>query len=235
LQTIESNARRGHHNARFFESGLCFGGISAEDQVQKIAGAITGNRHSAQWASESKALDFFDAKADVESLFALGGAQVSFEVGEHPALQNGQTAKIIKNGNTIGYLGALSPIVQKKLSLPKVYLFELVQAECQQGEIASYKAFSSFQASQRDIALVLKKETQAADLISAIKNLKQEYLIDVGIFDVYEGEHIESDKKSIALNLSYQSSEATLTDEQLNQSVDEILSHLQTEFSAHLR
>ena len=235
LQTIESNARRGHHNARFFESGLCFGGIAAEDQVQKIAGAITGNRHSAQWASESKVLDFFDAKADVESLLALGGVEISFEVGEHPALQNGQTAKMVKNGNTIGYLGALSPIVQKKLSLPKVYLFEVTQAECQQGEIANYEAFSSFQASHRDIALVLEKEIQASDLITAIKSLKQEYLIDAGIFDVYEGEHIESDKKSIALNLSYQSTEATLTDEQLNQSVDEILSHLQAEFSAHLR
>jgi len=235
LQTIESNARRGHHNARFFESGLCFGGISAEDQVQKIAGAITGNRYSTQWSSEPKALDFFDAKADVESLLALSGVEVSFEVGEHPALQNGQTAKIVKNGNTIGYLGALSPIAQKQLSLPKVYLFELIQAECQQGEIASYKAFSSFQASQRDIALVLEKEIQASDLITAIKSLKQEYLIDVGVFDVYEGEHIELGKKSIALNLSYQSSEATLTDEQLNQSVDEILSHLRTEFSAHLR
>ena len=235
LQTIGSNQRRGHLNAKFFESGLCFGGISADDQIQKIAGAITGERHSPQWASESRAVDFFDAKADVESLLALSGVEVSFEVGEHPALQNGQTAKIVKNGNIIGYLGALSPIVQKKLSLPKVFLFELVQSEIQQGKIVSYKAFSSFQVSQRDIALVLKKEIQASELITAIKSLKQEYLIDVGIFDVYEGEHIESGKKSVALNLSYQSNEATLTDEQLNQSVDEVLNHLQTEFSAHLR
>ena len=88
---------------------------------------------------------------------------------------------------------------------------------------------------RRDIALVLKKEIQASELITAIKSLKQEYLIDVGIFDVYEGEHIESGKKSVALNLSYQSNEATLTDEQLNQSVDEVLNHLQAEFSAHLR
>ena len=235
LQTIESNQRRGHHNARFFESGLCFAGISAADQVQKIAGAICGDRHGAQWASESKILDFFDAKADVESLLSLRAQEVTFEVSEHPALQAGQAAKIVKNGNIIGYLGALSPIIQKKLSLPKVYLFELVQAECQQGEIASYRAFSSFQASQRDIALVLNKEIQASDLITAIKNLKQEHLIDVGIFDVYEGEHIESGKKSIALNLSYQSNEATLTDEQLNHNVDKILSHLLTEFSAQLR
>jgi len=235
LQTIESNQRRGHHNARFFESGLCFAGISAADQVQKIAGAICGDRHGAQWASESKILDFFDAKADVESLLSLRAQEVTFEVSEHPALQAGQAAKIVKNGNIIGYLGALSPIIQKKLSLPKVYLFELVQAECQQGEIASYRDFSSFQASQRDIALVLNKEIQASDLITAIKNLKQEHLIDVGIFDVYEGEHIESGKKSIALNLSYQSNEATLTDEQLNHNVDKILSHLLTEFSAQLR
>jgi len=235
LQTIEYNQCRGHHNARFFESGLCFSGISADDQVQKIAGAITGDRHCAQWASESKALDFFDVKADVESLLALGAQEVTFEVAEHPALQVGQTAKIVKNGSVIGWVGALSPIIQKKLSLSKVFLFELVQAELQQGKIVSYKAFSSFQASQRDIALVLGKEIQAADLIAAIKHLKQEFLTDVHLFDVYVGEHIDEGKKSIALNLSYQSNDATLTDEQLNQSVDEIINYLQTEFSAHLR
>jgi phenylalanyl-tRNA synthetase beta chain len=235
LQTIEYNQCRGHHNARFFESGLCFSGISADDQVQKIAGAITGDRHCAQWASESKALDFFDVKADVESLLALGAQEVTFKVAEHPALQVGQTAKIVKNGSVIGWVGALSPIIQKKLSLSKVFLFELVQAELQQGKIASYKAFSSFQASQRDIALVLGKEIQAADLIAAIKHLKQEFLTDVHLFDVYVGEHIDEGKKSIALNLSYQSNDATLTDEQLNQSVDEIINYLQTEFSAHLR
>ena len=235
LQTIESNQRRGHHNARFFESGLCFGGISADDQVQKIAGAIAGDRFSAEWASESKAVDFFDAKADVESLLSLSAQDVTFEAAEHPALQVGQTAKIVKNGCVIGWLGALSPTVQKKLSLPKVFLFELVESDLQTGDITSYQGFSSFQASQRDIALVLPKAIQAMDLIESIKSLKQALLIDVHIFDVYEGEHIAADKKSIALNLIYQSDEGTLTDEQLNQNVDQILSHLQTEFSAHLR
>ena len=235
LQTIESNARRGHHNARFFESGLCFGGISADNQVRKIAGAITGDRHNPQWANAAGAVDFFDAKADVESLLSLSAQEVSFEPDEHPALQNGQTAKIIKNGDIIGYIGALSPIVQKQLSLPRVYLFELVLSECQQGEITRYQSFSSFQASQRDIALVLEKDVPASKLIKSIKGLKQEHLIDVGIFDVYEGEHVEDGKKSIALNLSYQSNETTLTDEQLNNNVDSILNHLQAEFSAHLR
>jgi len=135
----------------------------------------------------------------------------------------------------IGWLGALSPTVQKKLSLPKVFLFELVESDLQTGDITSYQGFSSFQASQRDIALVLPKSIQAMDLIESIKSLKQAFLIDLHIFDVYEGEHIAADKKSIALNLIYQSDEGTLTDEQLNQNVDEILSHLQTEFSAHLR
>ena len=235
LQTIESNARRGHHNARFFELGLCFGGISADDQVQKIAGAISGERYNPQWAETTSVVDFYDAKADVESLFSLSAQEVSFEPVEHAALQNGQAAKIIKSGNIVGYIGALSPIIQKKLSLPKVYLFELVLSECQQGEITSYQSFSSFQASQRDIALVLEKDVPASELIESIKGLKQQYLIDVSIFDVYEGEHVEDGKKSIALNLSYQSNEATLTDEQLNSGVDSILSHLQTKFSAQLR
>jgi len=235
LQTVEMNQRRGHHNARFFEAGLCFSGVSVDDQIQKIAGIVCGERFESQWGSPEREVDFFDAKSDVESLLSLSGKDFLFEAAEHPALQAGQAAKISRNGQLIGWIGALSPHLQKKLSLPKLFLFEINQSDLEEQKVSSYQSFSSFQASQRDIALVVAKDVNADQLIHAIQSLDQKHLIEVNLFDVYEGEHIDKGKKSVALNLTYQSIEATLTDDQLNQLVEDIVTHLESKFSAKLR
>ena len=235
IDTAKSNMRRGHHNSRFFELGLCFSGIDVEGQVQKIAGIISGNRHNLQWAGADREVDFFDAKSDVEALLNLSKKDFKFESADHPALQMGQTAKIVKGKSHIGWLGALSPKLQKKLSMPNAFLFELTQSEIEQGETPSYESFSSFQASQRDIAIVVSKEITSDELIHSIQSLKQDDLIDVNLFDVYEGEHIEQGSKSVALNLTYQSEEVTLTDEQLAEKVSKIVGHLESKFSAKLR
>ncbi len=235
LQTVEMNQRRGHQNARFFEAGLCFGGISVDEQRQKIAGIVCGERFQSQWGSPEREVDFFDAKSDVESLLNLSGNGYLFEAAEHSALQVGQTAKISRNGQFVGWIGALSPHLQKKLSLPKLFLFELNQSNIEQRKVSSYQSFSSFQASKRDIALVISKDINADQLVHEIRSLNQEHLIEVNLFDVYEGENIEKGKKSVALNLTYQSIEATLTDDQLNQQVEDIITHLESKFSAKLR
>ncbi len=235
IDSAKSNLRRGHHNLRFFELGLCFSGIEVEGQIQKIAGIISGNRHGAQWAGQDREVDFFDVKSDVEALLNLSKEVFTFEAAEHSALQMGQTAKIMKGGNEVGWIGAMSPKLQKKLSMPKAFLFELTQSEIEQGETPSYEAFSSFQASQRDIAIVVSKEISSDELIHSIQSLKQNDLIEVNLFDVYEGEHIEQGSKSVALNLTYQSKEVTLTDEQLAEKVSKIVGHLETKFSAKLR
>jgi len=235
IDTAKSNIRRGHHNSRFFELGLCFSGTEVESQVQKIAGIISGNRFNSQWAGADREVDFFDAKSDVEALLNQCKKDFTFEVAEHPALQMGQTAKIMKEKNHVGWVGALSPKLQKKLSMPNAFLFELTQSEIEQGETPSYESFSSFQASQRDIAIVVSKEISSDELIHSIQSLKQNDLIDVNLFDVYEGEHIEQGSKSVALNLTYQSKEVTLTDEQLAEKVSKIVGHLESKFSAKLR
>ena len=235
IDTAKSNMRRGHHNSRFFELGLCFSGTDVDGQVQKIAGIISGNRHNLQWAGADREVDFFDAKSDVEALLNLSKKDFKFEPADHPALQMGQTAKIMKGKSHIGWLGALSPKLQKKLSMPNAFLFELTQSEIEQGDTPSYQSFSSFQASQRDIAIVVSKEITSDELIHSIQSLKQDDLIDVNLFDVYEGEHIEQGSKSVALNLTYQSEEVTLTDEQLAEKVSKIVGHLESKFSAKLR
>ena len=123
----------------------------------------------------------------------------------------------------------------KEAFITNLFLFELNQSDIEQGEISSYESFSSFQASQRDIALVVSKDVSSEQLINSIRSLKQNDLIDVNLFDVYEGQHIEEGKKSVALNLTYQSIDTTLIDEQLEQNVSKIVTHLESKFSAKLR
>ena len=232
LQTVESNQRRGHTNARFFEIGLCFNGVKADEQSQKIAGVITGNRHDDQWSSEAQALDFYDIKSDVESLLLLTTNVFTFKAAEHPALQKGQTAQILFNNQSVGWVGTLAPHVQKQLSLSKCYLFELDLASIQQSHVAKYQAFSVYQKATRDIALVVDEAIPVNDLIDSIQDLNQAYLVDVHLFDVYAGKNIEQGKKSVALNLSYQSVEETLSDDQVNTQVSEVLALMQSKFFA---
>ena len=232
LQTVESNQRRGHTNARFFEIGLCFNGVKADEQSQKIAGVITGNRHDDQWSSEAQALDFYDIKSDVESLLLLTTNVFTFKAAEHPALQKGQTAQILFNDQSVGWVGTLAPHVQKQLSLSKCYLFELDLASIQQSHVAKYQAFSVYQKATRDIALVVDEAIPVNDLIDSIQDLNQAYLVDVHLFDVYAGKNIEQGKKSVALNLSYQSVEETLSDDQVNTQVSEVLALMQSKFFA---
>lgn len=232
LKTIESNQRRGHNNARFFEIGLCFDGVERNKQSNKLAGIVAGNRFDTQWASKIAPLDFFDIKADFESLLELTSAKFTFTEGEHSALQKGQTAKIKLNGEQIGWIGALAPNVAKELSLPKCYLFEIELTAVLSGRVAKYRAFSQYQEIQRDIALVLNEAAPVAELIDSIEVLKQSDFVGVRLFDVYIGENIESGKKSITLNLTYQSLEATLSDDEVSSKVDEVLVLMQRKFNA---
>lgn len=235
LQTIQLNKRRGNINCRFFEIGLCFDGTDVDQQIYKIAGAITGRRYINHWANDIRDVDFFDIKADLESILSLSEKEFRFEKVQDQVLQNGQSANIIKNDKIIGKLGLLSPVLAKKLAVEKVFLFEVLLSEVNKSNIPSYNNFSLFQASQRDIALVIDEDIEFSRIITAIKDLKQKYLIDVFVFDVYSGQNIELDKKSIALSLKYQSNTKTLSDNDINKNITQIISRLQKLFKVELR
>ncbi len=232
LQSAMANQRRGYENVRFFETGLCFEGTQPSQQIAKIAGVVSGNRFADQWSAAARALDFFDAKADVEMLLALSGNVATFEACEHPALQTGQSAKISLATRAIGWIGALSPVLQDKLSLPNCYLFELDLSSVQQGSLAKYQPFSVYQQSKRDIAFVVDDAISVGDILTQIRALGQVELIEVRLFDVYIGEHIAAGKKSVALNLVYQSLKSTLSDAQVNTLVAQVLSLMSDKFAA---
>ena len=238
LKAVQHNLNRQQPRVRLFETGLTF--VKQGDELlqnAKISGAITGNIETEQWGAEERKIDFFDAKADLEAILALGGLKnISFEKGEHSALHPGQSAQIIKNNQVIGWLGALHPNTRKTLDIdPAVYVFEVDQAAVLEGTVPAFKALSKFPEVRRDIALLVKQEIAVADLVKSIKSVTSDIFQEILLFDVYTGTNIEAGLKSVALGLILQGFSSTLTDEEVDLEINKIITVLNDRYGATLR
>jgi phenylalanyl-tRNA synthetase beta chain len=240
LKCVHYNLNRQQSRVRLFETGLTFvpenGGIK---QQPKLAGVACGNRSDIHWSIDNKtSVDFYDVKGDLEALLIAGNPQrqVGFEIGQHSALHPGQTAKIVVDGNTVGLLGAIHPKVAQDLDVPKsTYLFEIELSAVVEAELPNYQPFSRFPANKRDLAFVVDENTLVGDMVSAIRANNSEILQEVAVFDVYTGQGVEKGQKSVAFTLTIQHPSTTLTDEEMSDLIESIVSSVTTQFSARLR
>ncbi|WP_461482486.1 phenylalanine--tRNA ligase subunit beta [Porticoccus sp.] len=240
LPTVRRNLNRQQNRVRIFETGLRFVPTDAGLQQQSmIAGAITGSRQPERWSNSRESVDFFDIKADVEALLQQGHnfAQFSFAADDsHPALHPGQCARIERDGRLLGYVGQLHPRLQKSLDLSQpVFLFELLLAELIEGQLPAFGGISKFPEVRRDLALLVDHGVSAGALCSTIRQNAGSYLIDLKIFDVYQGKGIENNRKSVGLGLTFRDSSRTLTEEEINVAVENVVSAVKEQFSASLR
>ncbi|TNE80154.1 MAG: phenylalanine--tRNA ligase subunit beta [Gammaproteobacteria bacterium] len=240
LPAVRRNLNRQQNRVRIFESGLRFvPGDGGLQQQPMLAGAITGSRLPERWSNSRDAVDFFDVKADVEALLKQGYSfdQYRFVAdNSHPALHPGQCARIEREGRLVGYVGQLHPRVQKALDLSQpVYLFELLQAEVLEGQLPAFKGISKFPEVRRDLALIVDRAVSAEALASTVHQNAGSYLIDLKIFDVYQGKGIENNRKSVGLGLTFRDSSRTLTEEEINSAVESVVNAMQERFSASLR
>ncbi|MCW9014274.1 MAG: phenylalanine--tRNA ligase subunit beta [Gammaproteobacteria bacterium] len=238
LKAVQHNTNRQQSRVRLFETGLTF--IQQGDELvqqPKLAGAICGTVEAEQWDSESRKVDFFDAKADVEAILALGGlGDITFEKAQHNALHPGQTAKIFKKNQPIGWLGALHPKTQKTLDIdPTVYVFELQLHALLEADIPVFEPLSRFPEVRRDLALLVKQDIPVSELFNVIKSTSSEVLQEILLFDVYTGKGIDSGLKSVALGLILQGFSRTLTDEDVDSELQNIVKALNNDFGATLR
>ena len=238
LKAMQHNLNRQQPRVRLFETGLTF--IRKGDElVQKprLAGAICGTVEAEQWGDAARKVDFFDAKADVEAILALGGLEeVSFEKAEHFALHPGQTARILKKNQPIGWIGALHPKTRKSLDIdPTIYVFELEQDALLNAAIPVFEPLSKFPEVRRDLALLVGEEIPVQELTSTIKSVSSEVLQEILLFDVYTGKGIDSGLKSVALGLILQGFSRTLTDEDVDSELQNIVKALADKFGATLR
>ena len=160
----------------------------------------------------------------------------SFEVGANNYLHPGQSARIcLDKGTEVGWLGKLHPAIQKKLNLPDCFVFELDFETLSSRVLPVYKEISRFPSVKRDIAILVDKFVLASEVLNLLKEELGKGLRDARLFDVYEGKGIDSDKKSLALSLTFESQTATLTEEEIVEYADKSLNALRREFKAELR
>ncbi|MFJ7884624.1 phenylalanine--tRNA ligase subunit beta [Pseudomonas sp. NPDC096917] len=239
VKSLQHNLNRQQDRVRLFESGLRFvGQLEGLKQEPMLAGVVCGGRFPEGWAQGRDVVDFFDVKADVEAVLGFAGALdvFTFVAGSHPALHPGQTARIERDGQEVGYVGAIHPELAKTLGLDRpVFLFELLLAEVASGKMPKFHELSRFPEVRRDLALLADRDVAASDVLNVIRENAGEWLTDLRLFDVYQGKGIDPHRKSLAVGLTWQHPSRTLNDDEVNTTTQNILTSLEKRLNATLR
>jgi phenylalanyl-tRNA synthetase beta chain len=239
LRTLQHNLNRQQKRVRIFEHGLNY--IQQDNELKQenyIGGLVSGAWVEEQWGEPERLADFFDVKADVEALLALGGQADAyrFAPGSHPALHPGQAAEILRDGKRVGWLGCVHPELARRLDIEsKTFLFELHSATVAQGSAASFREISRFPSVRRDLAIVVDEAVSALALQEAIRETCGDQLLELALFDVYRGKGVEKGRKSIAFGLILQESSRTLTDADVESVAVRVVDRLNQNFGATLR
>ena len=245
LRTLAANRRViGSGGLRIFEMGRVFlpreeaRDRNLPEEREMLVGALSGPRFPPSWQAPPGDLDFFDAKGVLESVFDSIGLNVEYERGDDPVLHPGKTARLSCAGKAIGVVGEVHPRVRERFDLEEstVALFEvdiesLIQAIPETGR--RYQSTSRFPQSHRDLALIVDEDVPSARVQAIIEG--HDLVVGSAPFDVYSGEGVPADKKSVAYAVTFQSTEGTLTSEQVDRAQEEILRRLEREVGATLR
>ena len=245
LKAVSYNLNRQRDRIRLFEIGLCFcvknqgDSLSLQNikQEKKIAFVATGQKNPENWTSESDEIDFYDLKGDLESilLFAQVDRKIRFVRSSSSALHPGQSADILIGEKKCGTLGRLKARIQKELGLrEKVFLCEIDLSCLGSGRVVQSKVLSKFPEIRRDLSFIVDEKIEVSEMTSIVKRCSA-LLKDLIVFDVYQGEGIDFNRKSIGLGLTFQEASRTLTDVEVDTAVFKIVDILRTKLGAELR
>lgn len=239
LASAASNLARQRDRVRLFEIGKTYHGTPNEPrEVERVGGLVAGSRYPEKWSADSGNVDFFDLKGDVEALLALTGCsdEFTFEAAAHSALQPGQSARILRSGEAVGWIGKVHPSLARAFDIKRdAFVFELDRAQAFAAELPLAAAVSKYPAVRRDIAIVVREEVTAKALVDAVRSASPELVREVLIFDLYRGQGIESGLKSVALGLILQETSRTLTDDDADAVVEAAVQKITQAFDANLR
>ncbi len=236
LKALHYNQNRQQSRIRLFEIGRIFRASGKEtNQIMKIAGVVAGDSAPEQWGLQSRPVDFHDLKSDCEALLAAIPG-VTAVPAHHPALHPGQSADWMAGGDKIGCIGTLHPDLYKDLDVKgPICLFELDLAPLLVPPLPRYRPLSKFPFVRRDLSFTLAADIPVQKVMECVWTGAPEALRDLQLFDVYQGEGIDSGKKSIALGLIFQQSSSTLIDKEVELMVAGIAQRLAGELGASLR
>jgi len=245
---LNKNLGRGFKDLSIFEIGPAFSGSEPGEQKTVVSGLRTGKLSRHSWVEQERLVDIFDVKRDVvQSLVEAGYNKDQFYIDDetpnyyHP----GKSGRIFLNKDKekiIAFFGDIHPNILKKLDIKvdalvgfEIFLDNLKQPKKSLKNKKTQYKYSDFQKSERDFAFVLDKNFKVQELIEIITNVDKDLIKSVKVFDVYEGENIAEGKKSIALNITIQSLEKTLNEEDLNKINQLIISTVEEKTDAKIR
>jgi phenylalanyl-tRNA synthetase beta chain len=213
--------------------------VSGYDQPKRVAAIAYGPALDEQWDVATRAVDFFDLKADLEALFAP--RQLRFSKAEHPALHPGRSAVVELDGAPIGVIGELHPRWLQKYDLPQAPVVFEVDAEALRSRtVPVYSEISKFPGATRDLALVVKQDVPAQSVLDAFTaeiavNPMGKIVQAVVLFDEYRGKGLEADEKSLAFRFSLQDTQSTLQDDAVDAIMAALVARASTTLNAKLR
>lgn len=234
LDTAARNLAQKNHDLWLFEAGAVYEPKAlpiTELPVEKyhVSGFMMGKTTDLQWAQPQRDTDFYDVKGVLEAVLKELRIEATIERSKETYLHPGVSAQYVVDGTVIATLGEVHPQVMKAYDLPgKAYLFDIdvtVILGLTRGQLR-YQGISKFPGTARDLAIVAPKTVSSEAISQVIYEKGGQYLERAFVFDVYEGAHIEEGHRSLAYNLSFRSNEGTLTDEDIQPAIDDILAAL---------
>ena len=245
---VSKNLDRGFKDISLFEIGPIFLGSQPGQQETVVCGLRAGKISRLSWLEKERLVDVFDVKQDVIlSLVEAGFSQNKLYIDDktpsyyHP----GKSGRIFLNKDkekVVAYFGEIHPNILKKIDLKteslagfEIFLDNIKQTKKSLNNQKTQYRYSDYQKSERDFAFVMNKNFQVQKLVEIISNIDQDLIKMVKVFDVYEGNNIPEGKKSIALNVTIQSLERTLKDEDLDKINQLIISTVEDKTGAKIR
>ncbi len=236
LENIKANLARQHNDLAFFEIGKVFAKTEEIVQHDSLIMARCGQAAPEQWAVSSRNVDFYDIKGDVCQLI---GHHLQFSSSQLKHYHPGRQAAILSDERVIGHLGQIHPSICKKLKIKQdVYVAEFDMSDIQETLLPQWYSTSKYPAVRRDLSLLVPENITWNDINFAIKESLSEQinlLKSVHLFDVYQGSHLKTGFKSMAMALIFQEKNRTLEDKEVDNLVLKAVSYLNQQLNAELR
>jgi phenylalanyl-tRNA synthetase beta chain len=208
--------------------------VAGIEQPMRAAGLAYGSADPLQWGVSERAVDFFDAKGDVQAL--LAPCQARFVAAEHPALHPGRSARVDIDGRSIGWVGELHPRWCQGYELPHApVVFELDLAALMERPLPQAHGVPRQQSTQRDLALVVSEGVTHDALIAALMDDASGLVRSARLFDLYKPKTAGGNERSMAVRLELRDDEATLTEERIEAAQAQALQRAQQRLGARLR
>ncbi len=245
---ISKNLDRGFKDLSIFEIGPVFIGSNPGEQATVVCGLSAGKRSRLSWIDKERNVDVFDVKRDViQTLVEAGYNSDKFFIdNETPNYYHpGKSGRLFLNrgkDQVVSYFGEIHPTILKKLDIKseslvgfEIFLDNLKLPKKTLNDQKPKFTFSDFQKSERDFAFLVDKNIKAQDLINAISSVDKNLISNIKVFDIYEGENIPKNQKSIAISVTIQSSEKTLNDKDLENINNSIIETVENKTGAKIR